>query len=87
MISTKIAFSLVGRKNVHRKSGREWALEWALNAQLVGHEVWTIKTWERKPTASEVADTEQVIIRAFEFYHDHLRIPSFKMDIVRQATE
>lgn len=82
MISTQIAFSLVERKNVHSTSGHEWAL----NAQI-GLNLWSLKAWEAKPKASEVADIIQIILRAFEFYHSNLRLPDFKMDIVRWPEE
>lgn len=78
MISKQIYFRLLERPNVHRKSGKEWAL----NAQLAGHGEWTFRTWEKKPAEKTVADTKETIMRALEFYHRHLRIPSFEMDVV-----
>ena len=78
MISKQIRFWLVERTNVHRKSGKEWAL----NAQFVGHGVWTLKTWESKPAEKTIADTKETILRAFEVYHRHLQIPDFEMDVV-----
>jgi hypothetical protein len=78
MISKQIHFRLFERPNAHRKSGKEWAL----NAQFVGHEAWTLKTWESKPAEKTVADTKETILRAFEFYHSHLQIPHFEMDVV-----
>ena len=64
--------------NVHRKYGKEWAL----NTQLVGHEAWTLKTWESKPAEKTIADTKETIMRSFEFYHRHLQIPHFEMGVV-----
>lgn len=78
MISKQIHFRLSERTNVHRKSGKEWVL----NAQLVGHDTWTIKTWGKKPAEKTIADTKETIMRAFEFYHRHLHIPRFEMDVV-----
>lgn len=78
MISTQIHFWVSERKNVYRQSGREWALY----AQLVGHDAWVIKTWEEKPSAETVADTKATIMRAFVFYHRHLQIPYFAMEVV-----
>ena len=78
MISTKIHFWISERKNSYTQSGRDWAL----CAQLVGHYVWVIKTWEKKPSEETVADTKETIMRAFEFYHKHLQIPYFEMEIV-----
>ena len=78
MISKQIHFRLYERPNVHRKYGKEWAL----NAQLVGHEAWTLKTWESKPAEKTIADTKETIMRSFEFYHRHLQIPHFEMDVV-----
>lgn len=78
MVSKQINFRLVERTNVHRKSGKEWAL----NAQLVGHDAWTLKTWEKKPAEKAIADTKETIMRALEFYHRHLQITRFEMDVV-----
>ena len=77
MISTQIQFRLYERINVHRRSGKEWAL----SAQLVGCDAWTLKTWERKPVEKTITDTKETIMRAFEFYHNHLHIPRFEMDV------
>jgi len=78
MIGKQIIFSLYERNNVYRKSGKEWAL----NAQLIGHYTWTMKTWESKPAEKTVADTIKTILRAFEYYHKHLQIPPFEMEVV-----
>jgi len=78
MINKQIHFQLFERHNVHRKSRKEWAL----NAQFAGHGAWTLKTWESKPAEKTVADTKETILRAFEFYHSHLQIPHFEMDVV-----
>lgn len=29
-----------------------------------------------------IADTKETVLRAFEFYHKHLHIPHFEMNIV-----
>lgn len=78
MISKQVLFRVYERPDTFRKSGKEWAL----SAQLVGHKPWTIKAWEMKPSEALVADTKEIVMRSFEFYHKHLHIPRFEMSVV-----
>lgn len=78
MISKQVHFRLYERPNIHRKSGKEWAL----SAQFVGHQSWTIKCWEKEPSATTINDVKETAMRCFEFYHRHLQIPSFCMEEV-----
>lgn len=51
--------------------------DWALKAQLTGSNPWVLHTWEKKPGKATVKETKAVIMRAFSFYHAHLKIPPF----------
>lgn len=78
MISTQVHFWVDERTNSFYKSGKEWAL----HVQLVGYEPWVITTWDSKPSTVTIATTKTIVMRSFEFYHRHLRIPTFKMEDV-----
>jgi hypothetical protein len=81
MINPNIRFYLEERPNVFRKSG----IEYALNIQLGDSDgsfldLWTMKTWESKPSEKTINDTKELIMRSFEFYHRHLHIPQFNIN-------
>ena len=79
MISTEITFSVEKRDNRFAKTNKEWAL----NASLGGRDAWTLKAWGHKPTSKEVEEAKRIILRAFEVYHAHLRIPPFHMKVIK----
>lgn len=78
MFSNQVHFRLYERTNAFRKAGKDWAL----SAQFVGDQLWVIRSWENKPSDNTVEDTKAIAMRCFEFYHRHLKIPSFNMDVV-----
>ena len=79
MIGNQIQFEVIERKNKHRKSGKEWALD----IRFVGEYRWTIYTWKNKPSDKMIEETKEIIMRSFLFYHNHLRIPKFDLREVK----
>jgi hypothetical protein len=69
----KIIFRLDERLNLHRQSGKEWAL----NVRFSGNGTWTMKTWEHKPSEKVIEETKNIVIRAFEFYHSNMEVPPY----------
>ena len=78
MFSNQVHFRLYERPNSFRESGKDWVL----SAQFVGHSSWVIRSWENKPSDEAIEDVKTIAMRCFEFYHRHLHIPSFDMNVV-----
>ena len=74
----QLHLSVDHRVNRFKKKGEEWAF----NAQFVGRTRWTVTTWDHDPTADEINYATELILRAFEIYHDTLETPRFKVDVV-----
>lgn len=79
MISKQIKFSLDKRRNVFCEDHIKWALTACFDG--LHSNPWTITSWEgeNEPSNTEVEKTKDIIMRSFEFYHNHLRIPSFDL--------
>ena len=76
MIEDTVQFYIIKRRNTFVDKGYEWAL----NARIGSHDTgWTICTFDLKPTENQIKNTKEIIMRSFEYYHLHLRIPPFKM--------
>lgn len=75
MISHSVRFSVDERQNVHSTTGKEWAL----NVRFDRHERWTIKAWDKEPSAEAVKDAKETVMRSFEVYHRHLYVPAFNV--------
>lgn len=78
MIPNQIIYRIKERHNVHVKGDTEWALM----LQFTGYPSWTLQTWSSKPTQKTVEETLQTMIRSFEFYHRHLSIPRFELEMI-----
>ena len=78
MIPDQIVFRVEQRDNTFRETGTEWVLK----AQMVGHQPWVLKTWEKPPSDAIIKEHKTIIMRSFEFYHRHLKIPPFDLSEV-----
>ena len=74
MNETMVQFYIRKRKNTFVSKGYEWEF----NARI-GDLMQTLCTFDLKPTKNQLKNTKDIIMRSFEFYHSHLRIPAFNM--------
>ena len=75
---TRIRFSVDERNNAHAKRGKKWALK----IKIGNCDPWTIHCWDKKPSQQDVGDSKQIALRAMEFYHRHMEIPRFKLEVL-----
>jgi len=76
MIENTVQFYVRQRNNIFINKGYEWEF----NARIGSHGAeWTICTFDEEPTQDQIKKTKDRIMRAFEFYHVNLKIPSFNM--------
>lgn len=55
--------------------------EWCLFIQFKYHDRWVLKTWQKKPTDEAVKEAQSLVLRSFEIYHRHIKIPSFNLRV------
>lgn len=77
MTPRKLRFILVERKNRFATGGKEFALV----ARLDHHSPWTLTTWEKRPTPKMRKQAQEIVIRAFEFYHGHHQAPEYNIQV------
>lgn len=74
LIMNKPHFYIEKRINVFAKNGHEWVLNVQLN-----QEIWTLTSWNKKPSTEDVQMAVNLVMRSFEVYHKQLVhfIPAF----------
>lgn len=80
MTPQKTIFTVIERRNVHEKLGKEWALNVLLDEGFG----WTLCTWDKEPALEQEHNAIELAKRCFEFYHRHLTIPSFDMEFIEE---
>lgn len=83
MIGKKVEFNLIERGNIFNDDGKEWHLM----IRFANLDWWTVDTWKKKPKKKELERYKSMIIRSFEFYHAHLYIPRFDIDVIEDNTD
>ena len=61
MFPDEIVFELVERRNVHRVSAKEWAL----NIRFDGGENWTVESWQQEPSEETIDRTKYELLSEF----------------------
>jgi hypothetical protein len=76
MAQRKIKFDVVERPNGYAKGRKEFAFI----AKLDGNPSWTLTTWNKRPTTEVIKQAEELVLRAFLFYHEHTETPPFDIE-------
>ena len=83
MIDQKVKFIIEERLNNYRKTRKEWVLKISID----NNSAWAIQAWEKKPCERTINDVKDIVVRSFEIYHNHLRIPRFKIEVLPTLEE
>lgn len=78
MTPNQLIITVEKRKNTFAPKG----VEWALTAQFIEGERWTLRTWTREPTPEQIGKAKDLVLRSMEVYHRHLSIPKFNLKII-----
>jgi hypothetical protein len=81
MTPRKIRFNVMERPNGYAKGGKEFAFI----AKLDSHPSWTLTTWNKRPTTDVIKQAEELVLRAFLFYHEHTDTPPFDIEQISET--
>lgn len=76
MFPKKIKCFVQQRKNVHAKSGYDWAFF----VKLDDGDYWVVHAWENKPLAVYIENVKQIFLRSCDIYYHSLKTPHFDLD-------
>lgn len=63
------------RKNVHSKTG----IDWAFFVQFDDDEYWVIYSWDIKPTIRQIENVKDIFLRSCDVFYRNLEKPALNL--------